>query len=348
MSDSEKNVGYTVKEIRSIYGYDKLSYTINSNGPEVNICIIIAYSYPNLQSDMDNFCKLNNIESTTLNIVKVNSNVTSSTSWAGEICLDTQWIHAICPYAKITVIESVSSSSKDMIDAIKLANSLKPQVINMSWGSAEFPGCESIDIFNENIIYVASTGDNNSVEWPSTNQGIIAVSATTLIANSTNTQFISESSWSNSGCGYSEYFTEPTYQSKNVLDITSNYRMVSDLSMVGNPDTGCYVYTQGKYEIIGGTSLSAPIISGTMGIISYQRLLNNKTLFNSNPNSSYGIQNIIYNIYGSDKNLYSKLFYDVTQGTSGNYSTMKGYDIPTGLGSPKIETFVPYLAEYTN
>ena len=337
------NVGYNVNEIRSIYGYDKLPYIISSNGPEVNICIIIGYSYPNLQSDLDTFCKLNNIESTTLNIVKVNPNVPSSTSWALEICLDTQWVHAICPYAKITVVEAASDATNDMIDAIKLANSLKPQVINMSWGGGEFQGCESIDIFNDDILYVASTGDHNNVEWPSTNPGILAVSATTLLANSSSSGFVSESAWSSSGCGYSQYFPEPTYQSNNVLDISTNFRMTSDLSIVGNPDTGCYVYSQGQYEIIGGTSLSAPIISGTMAIIAYQRLLNNKTLYNSNPNSPNGIQNILYNIYGSDKNMYNYLFYDVTQGTSGNYSTMKGYDLPCGLGSPKIETFVPYL-----
>jgi subtilase family serine protease len=346
MSNSEINVGYNVNEIRSIYGYDKLPYTVEPNGPEVNICIIIAYSYPNLQSDLDNFCKLNNIESTTLNIVKANPNVSFSTSWADEICLDTQWIHAICPYAKITVVEAASSAANDILDAIKLANSLKPQIINMSWGVGEMEGCELINLFNEDIIYIASSGDHNIVEWPSTNPGILAVSATTLIANSSNTEFISESSWSNSGCGFSQYFTEPSYQSNNVLDISTKYRMTSDLSIVGNPDTGCYIYTQGQYIIIGGTSLSAPLMSGTMAIIAYQRLLNKKPLYNSNPNSQYGIQNILYNIYGSDKNMYNSLFYDVTQGTSGNYTTMKGYDLPCGLGSPKIEAFVPYLVGY--
>jgi kumamolisin len=122
--------------------------------------------------------------------------------------------------------------------------------------------------------------------------------------------------------------------------------MNADICIIGNPNTGCYIYSQGSYFIVGGTSLSAPIISGTMGIILYQRLLNNLPLYNSNQDSDYGIQNILYNIYGANTD-YKNFFYDVTQGSSGNYNATIGYDLPTGLGSPQIPYFVNYLVNYT-
>lgn len=340
--------GYNVKEISEIYGYNLLPYKEVVNGPELNIAIVIAYSYPALQADLDKFCSLNNIPSTTLNIVTVKPNTPSSSDWTTEICLDTQWLHAICPYAKITVVEAASASLTDLSDAITTANNLspKPKIINMSWVFQEFNGCNTLNIFDKDILYVASSGDNNYVSWPSSNPDVLCVSATTLITK--DNKFVSETTWSDSGCGPSAYFSIPNYQKNNLKTITSDFRQCSDISIDGNPESGCYIYSEGSYSIIGGTSLSAPIISGTLGIIFYQRLLNKTPLYNSNQNSFYGIQNILYNLYGTNKNnIYNYLFFDITKGSSGNYNAGLGYDNPTGLGSPFIPTFVPYLVKDT-
>ena len=336
-------VGFNVSQINEIYGYNKLPYREVKNGPEINICIIIAYSYPNLQSDLDKFCSLNNIPSTKLNIVKVKSNTVSSQEWVVEICLDTQWVHAICPYAKITVVEADSASLTDLTDAIQTANNLipKPNIINMSWGFTEFSQSTIIDIFDPTILYIAASGDANYLQWPSTSPNVLCVSATTLNVN--NNTFVEETTWSNNGCGPSIYFSIPNYQKNNVKNITSENRLCSDISIDGNPNTGCYIYSQGEYFIVGGTSLSAPIIEGTMGIITYQRLLNNTSIYNSNQNSTNGVQNILYNLLGNNKDIYNYIFYDVTKGNSGIYQAGLEYDYPTGLGSPYIPTFVPYL-----
>ena len=337
---------YNVSQINNLYGFNQLPYKEVPNGPNINIVIVIAYSYPNLQNDLDKFCEINNIASRKLNIVKLNPNTPSSDSWVTEICLDTQWLHAICPYANITVVEANSDLVDDLIIAIQKANSLspKPNIINISWGIKEFDGCDSIDIFDPEIMYIAASGDDNYVAWPSSNPNILSVSATTLITNSTGTEFIGQTTWSSSGCGPSKYFKIPDYQKNNVKKINSNYRLTSDVCIDGNPKTGLYIYSEGSYFGIGGTSVSAPLICGTMAIIFYQRLLKNLPLYNSNQNDKLGIQNIIYNIYGKNlNNIYNKLFYDVTQGLSGNYSASLGYDYPTGLGTPYVPNFVPYL-----
>jgi len=341
---------FNVSQINNLYGYNQLPYKEVPNGPILNIAIVIAYSYPNLQNDLDQFCKINNIASSKLNIVQVNPNTTSNSDWATEICLDTQWVHAICPYANITVVECVSDAITDLVNGITTANKLnpKPDIVNMSWGTREFESCDTLDIFDKDILYIASSGDDNYVSWPSSNPNVVAISATTAITNSTSTILLGESTWSNSGCGPSQYFKIPNYQKNNVKTINSNYRLISDICIDGNPQTGVYIYSAGSYFGIGGTSLSAPLISGTMGIVTYQRKIKKLQLYNSNQNDQYGIQNLMYNIYGTNNENYKKLFYDVTQGSSGNYSAAIGYDYPTGLGTPYITNFVPYFVNYNS
>jgi subtilase family serine protease len=330
--------GYNVNQIRKAYGYNDVSQNSTKN---VHIAIVIAYSYPGLQKDFDKFCQLNNLPPLTLNIIKINPNTPNVSGWDVEICLDTQWAYAICPYAKISVIQAASSSLYDMLKAIQIANTLKPHVVSMSWGGSEFSGItsSSLNVFDDNILYIASSGDSNNVEWPSTNPSVVSVGATSLYLNSLG-NYQQETTWNLTGCGYSKYFSIPNYQKKNI-NTNSKYRMTVDISSVGNPNTGCYVYFNGKYLVYGGTSLSAPIIAGTMAIAISQRLAKNLPALNSNPNSKYCVQNILYNYYKTNGKV---IFHDITSGNSGNYFTQGGYDIPTGLGSPNVPTFISYLA----
>jgi subtilase family serine protease len=331
-------IGYNVSQIYKAYGYDQLPKNVSSN---VHIAIVIAYHYPKLQSDFDKFCQLNNLPLITLNIVKINPNTPNGAGWDEEICLDTQWTHAICPYAKISVVEAASASLTDMLIAIQVANSLNPHIVSMSWGASEFSQITlpSLNVFNSNILYVASSGDSGTVEWPASNPNVLSVGGTSLYVNSAG-NYKQEQAWNSSGCGYSKYFPIPSYQQKN-LKTTSKYRATVDISSVGNPSTGCYVYFNGKYNIYGGTSLSAPIIAGTMAIVIAQRLSKKLSALNSNPSSPCCVQNILYNYY---KTSGVGIFNDITVGNVGSNVAQVGYDIPSGLGSPRIPTFLSYLS----
>lgn len=337
---SNKN-GYNTSQIWKAYEYDKI---IGKNNfidicIEIHIVIIIAYSYDKLQNDFDMFCKLNNLTTKKINVIKVNPNTQSNNDWSSEICIDTQWTHSIFPAAKLTVIEAETSSIPDLLVAIEVGKSLNPDIINMSWGVAEFNGCEKIDIFdNSDILFIASSGDANQVEWPSSNPNVLAVSATSLYLNIKG-NYLKETTWSNSGCGFSKYFKIPQYQQQSNI-ICSNHRVCSDISIVGNPDTGCFVFYDNKYSIYGGTSLSAPIISGTMAIICYFRKLNNKIKINSNQYNKHSIQNLIYEYYAKYG---ENIFNDIKLGSSGIFHAKKGWDFPTGLGSPHVINFFEYL-----
>jgi kumamolisin len=339
ISKSSNNDGYDHQQFYKAYNYDKIIYpSVLTN---IHIVIIIAYSYPNVQYDFDAFCKINNLPTKQINIVKVNPNTQPNSDWSAEICIDTQWSHSILPSSNITIVEAESSSIQDLLVAIEIGKSLNPDIINMSWGIPEFNGCDKIDIFdNSDIIFVASSGDSNNVEWPSSNPNVLAVSATSLYLNNDG-EYFKETAWSNSGCGFSKYFKKPQYQQQ--ADITcSNLRCCSDISIVGNPETGCYTFYNNSYNVYGGTSLSAPIISGTLAIICHFRKLANKPPINSNQYSEHSIQNLIYQYYskyGSD------IFHDIKLGSSGYFHANKGWDFPTGLGSPNILHFVDYLTD---
>ena len=341
INKSSETIGFNVAQINNAYNFDNIIYQ-NSNIHEqeqIHIIIIIAYSNPNLQKNLNIFCKINNIPTKKIEIVKINPNTPSNSDWSSEICIDTQWSHAIFPKSKITVVEAESSSITDLLVAIEIGKTLNPDIINMSWGVNEFNKCDQIDIFNNSsAIFIASSGDENEVQWPSTNPNVLAIGATSLYLKS-NDNYNYETTWSNTGCGYSQYFPTPNYQLRSMTNTTSN-RSTVDLSIVGNPDTGCYIYDNG-YVIYGGTSLSAPIISGTLASVLYFRKINNKYLFNSNQYSSNSIQNILYDYYGKYGSTY--IFHDIIKGITGQYHAQIGYDLPTGLGSPKLCDFFCYL-----
>lgn len=344
---SKKNIlnknsnGYNVDNIKNIYNINIDKFTnilIN-----INIVIVIAFSYDNIQNDFDNFCKINNLPFKKINIVKINNNTSSNSDWSSEICIDTQWIYAMFNNINLTVVEAESSSIRDLLVAIDVAKQLKPDIINMSWGVEEFENCNNIEIFNNsNILFVASSGDANYVQWPSSNPNVLSIGATTLLSKNNKNTYMKETAWENTGCGYSKYFNIPPYQKKSGVNLT-NFRSNVDLSIVGNPQTGCNIYYNNQYVSAGGTSLSAPIISGILAIILYYRKLQNIKTLNTNEYSNLSVQNIIYDFYAKYGN---EIFNIIDTGKSGDYTTNYGYDLPTGLGSPKFDLFFSYLINY--
>jgi xanthomonalisin len=86
----------------------------------------------------------------------------------------------------------------------------------------------------------------------------------------------------------------------------------------------------------GGTSFAAPRWAGYLALANQQYAYNNsgKTLGFINP--------ALYSIgLGSS---YSTDFHDITSGSNGTYSTLTGYDLVTGWGSPKGAGLINTLA----
>ncbi len=230
-------------------------------------------------------------------------------------------------------------------------------VVSMSWGFAEgqavFAGDEATydKVFNvPGVTFVASTGDYGAAdpEYPAFSPNVVAVGGTSLTLNADNS-YNSETGWGyysssagasiGSGGGISLYETEPAYQQR--VQSTGS-RTTPDVSFVADPATGAWIADtynldpSNPFEVVGGTSLSAPAWAGLLAIVDQGRAAAGESALNSS--SPTEMQQALYLLPQSDYNA-------ITSGTNG-YTASAGYNLVTGLGTPVANLLVPDLIEY--
>jgi hypothetical protein len=142
-----------------------------------------------------------------------------------------------------------------------------------------------------------------------------------------------------SGGGISLYEPEPSYQ-QGVQ--STGYRTTPDVSMVADPATGAWIADpynlnpSDPFELVGGTSLSAPAWAGLIALINQGRVAAGKSILNST--GPTGAQQALYSLPQSDYNV-------ISSGNNG-YTAETGYNLVTGLGTPVASTLVPDLVAY--
>jgi len=172
-------------------------------------------------------------------------------------------------------------------------------------------------------------------EYPASSQFITSVGGTTLLAtNSTGSPpdtYIAEVAWTGGGCGISLFETQPPWQSGNVdapaggappaAAFVMGGRVVPDISMEADPNTGARIVVSGTVTQVGGTSLASPL---SMGIWARIETAHNNSLGYAAP--------LLYALYKPMPQAYPG-FHDITLGNTGACQTATGYDIATGLGT---------------
>ena len=306
-----------------------------NGGAGKTIAIVDAYNDPTIASDLSTFCTNFGLPAATLTVHKMSSSVSNNADWAIEISLDVEWAHTIAPYASILLVEATSSSLGNLLSAVQYAAS-QPGVVavSMSWGGSEFSTESSYDSYfttpstaTAPISFFASAGDTAAqLLWPATSPNIVSVGGTTLTMSG-NT-FVSETAWSDSGGGVSAYEAMPTYQTSFGLNtqLQTTHRAVPDVAYDADPNTGVYVYDSTPYNgqagwwDVGGTSAGAPQWAAIQALGATA----------NNPN-----------LYATAASSASKTeIYDVTSGSNG-HSAGPGYDLVTGIGSPRTANFQP-------
>ena len=310
-------IGYNVTQIRTAYNLP------SSGGAGTTIAIIDAYDTPNILNYFNTFSSQYNlpINSTGNFLVhKMAQSMLTDSGWAMETCLDVEWAHAIAPNATILLVEAVDNSDTALLAAVDYATS-QPGVVavSMSWGGEEFSSETNFsheNHFNKpGITFFASSGDDgSSVMWPAASASVVSVGGTTLTLNPDGT-VISETAWSDSSGGVSEYVTRPVYQTS--YGLTYPNRTVPDVSYNGNPNTGVPVYN-GTWWQVGGTSAGAPQWAAIHAL---------------------GLSATNTNLYQKAISAYSSYFRDIISGSNEVYSAEHGYDNVTGLGSPLTVDF---------
>jgi subtilase family serine protease len=324
------SVYYTPAQIRHAYGFDQLTAT----GSGQTIAIVDAYGSSSIQSDLNTFCSDFSIASTTVVIDYPQGLPTSNAGWAEETSLDVEWAHAIAPGAKIVLVVAKSSSYSDLLGAVDYAvTTAHATVVSMSWGGSE-SSAETGNGYDSHfnvpgVTFVASAGDSGEgVEWPAASPYVVGVGGTSLTLDSNNNRS-SESAWSGSGGGISQYELTPSWQS--AWSGLAN-RGVPDVSYLADPNTGVLVVYNGGLYVFGGTSVGAPQWAALVALS--QVSLNNSAGFT------------LYSAAGTANTINPNNFYDIKSGTNGpdpdDYA-IGGYDLVTGLGSPAALGLVPYL-----
>jgi uncharacterized protein (TIGR03437 family) len=163
--------------------------------------------------------------------------------------------------------------------------------------------------------------------------------------------YIPEAAWNDSaidgtpsatGGGASFFFAQPTWQIGPGVP-SDNARHVPDISLSASADhDGYLVYTSGKLQVYGGTSVPTPAFAGIAALL-------NQYLVSTNAQSSPGLGNMNPKLYSLAQST-PGIFHDIVSGdnivtvncparnrncgaTAVGFSTGVGYDSVTGLGS---------------
>ncbi len=354
-SSSSNIAGYTPSQISTAYGFNQVSFgSTAAVGTGQTIAIVDAYSDPNIASDLNTFDSQFGLKAAPSFKVENETGGTAlpaaNPGWSMEISLDVEWAHAVAPGANILLVEANSSSLSDLLTGVATASDTAGvSVVSMSWGSGEFRGENSYDSYfttpsgHTPVTFVAASGDEGSsrgVEWPATSPNVVSVGGTTLNVSTTSGTYSSETGWSDSTGGYSALEAEPSYQDSVQ---TSGRRSSPDVAYDANPNTGVAVYDSVNYEgyvgweEIGGTSEGAPQWSALLAIADQGRAINKLSALNGASGTLPGLYSL-YSTHSSD-------FHDITSGSTSRFiSAGPGYDLVTGMGSPKANLIIPALA----
>jgi subtilase family serine protease len=253
--------------------------------------------------------------------------------WFVETALDVDAVSSACPLCHILVVEADSSSKKDLAIGNDTAAGMRAVAVSNSWKVPEFvhesTGLYATYFDHPGVAFLASSGDGGSgkgrtIGYPAGLPTVVAVGGTSLVADDSPRGW-TESVWAGAGSACGQYVAKPAWQT----DTGCTMRTTSDVSAVADPKTGLAVYvtdTKGGlgWLVVGGTSLSSPLIAGIYGLAGNTAALGS------------GISAYLY--------AHADQLFDVTTGSNdaGGQGCVisyichagPGYDGPTGLGTP--------------
>ncbi len=248
----------------------------------------------------------------------------------GEQHIDVEWAHAMAPNAKIILF--LGDDTQSLESLAETASAWLVQyggggIISMSLAGPEFPGELQSDASYQTpgVIYISSAGDYGTpARYPSASPYVISAGGSMVIRDASG-NFVREEAWNHgdgigSG-GPSLYEPRPSYQN-SVQRIVGAMRGTPDIAFAAyslsiyntTPGSSC-----GGFCAANGTSISAPALAGIIN--------------SANHGSRSSAEELTY-IYGSAAKNYARDWRDITVGRSRLYTTLRGYDFCTGLGTP--------------
>jgi Subtilase family len=317
--------GYGPADIAAAYQLD------TSRGAGQTIAIVDAFGDPKVESDLAVARAAWGLPACTrangcLRVVNQSGGTKlppGDAGWGVETSLDVQAVSYACPKCHILLVQGSSNSLTDLGQAASEAVKLGADVVSNSYGTDEFTGIKALGqrfYTHPGTAIVASTGDFGftAAQFPAVMSTTIAVGGTTLKHQGSSW---TESAWSGAGSGCSAWVAKPAWQH----DGHCQMRTTSDVSAVADPDTGLAVYdtyglgADNGWIVGGGTSASAPLVSGMIGLAGNGSTLDDASRIYAHPSA-------LHDVVGGSNGF-----------CGGDYlcTGLKGYDGPTGMGSPR-------------
>ncbi|MBV8318031.1 MAG: S53 family peptidase [Planctomycetaceae bacterium] len=345
-SSTPPTTAFTPAQIRKAYGIDSLLASGNA-GQGQTVAIVDAYDWPTATTDLHNFDKQFGLRDPSFTKVNQTGGTSLPASappftWGLEEAIDVEWVHSIAPKASIILVETNDDTIANLIQGVQTAAHLPGvSAVSMSWGFGEFSGETSLDSTfqtpsgHNGVTFLAGSGDSGAPGlYPAFSPNVVAVGGTTLILNSDNS-YKFELGWSGSGGGISLYESKPPYQ-RTSPDVSFDADLMTGVAVNDSYDFGAST----PWVQAGGTSVSCQCWAGLIAITNQMRVANGGTTLDG-PTQTLPA---LYNLY-SDPATYSLCFHDITTGNNG-FPASPGYDLVTGIGTPKANLLVPALAQF--
>jgi hypothetical protein len=340
---------YTPAQLQQAYGFAPIQFTggIKGDGSGQTIAIVDAYSDPNITGDLQAFDKQFSLPAPPTFQVWAMGGALEGTdpagpgapqSWELEESLDVEWAHAMAPGASIILVETLDATPDNLYAGVQFAASLPGvSVVSMSFGGGEnFLEFSHDSTFttpsgHAGVTFVAGSGDSGTISYPAASPNVLGVGGTNVNLDSTN-NISSETAWSGSGGGVSQYEFLPSYQVGMVPSGTTRRASPDVAYNAGINVAVCDSYDNGAttpWSGVAGTSAGTPQWAALIAIANQGRALYGLPTLDG-PSQTLPL---IYSAPSLD-------FNDITSGSNKGYSAGPGYDMVTGRGSPKADLVV--------
>jgi Subtilase family len=345
-------VGYTPQDLQSAYKLPDIG------GRGQVVAIVDAYGYPTAAADLQYYreaaglprCAYGTRTKSCFRIVNEDGKPSPlpgiGNDWRGEQALDLDAVSGTCPHCRIILIQTQNQRFSSLRKGVRTALAMGATVVSNSYGideKAYAPHFAPGPFQGKGHVIVASAGDEGGglldgggSELPCAFQQVVCAGGTDLQRSGSswtetvwNTLDILSCTYGSCGgtsSGCSAYIAKPSWQ---VGGTSCKRREDADVAAVASPLRGYAVYSDAFYgwAMIGGTSLSAPVIAGIYGQA-------------GNASQQNGASHLWAHHHGLfDVKLGTNVFLPVTGPCASSVpktcTAGPGYDGPSGWGSPR-------------
>ena len=326
-------------------------------GSPQTVALVDAYGYPDAESDLAKYRERYGLPACTKVsgcFKKVNekgeekSYPAEEEGWDVEAALDEDMVSAACPQCHILLVEGTTEEPADLGASVNKAAELGATEISNSYGYPQdyepwcgTTGCTQYnkDYNHAGVLIMASAGDSgyddvyeglDATNFPAASPKVVAVGGTALFKDAGDSRGWFEEVWNEpalsagTGGGCTELESKPTWQT----DKGCSERTDNDVAAVAAVVTPVSVRIDGIWNLVGGTSVASPLVTGIEAhASSYERSLGAQAFYDE-PGSLFDVtEGFSWDPYDAS---------GTSECAPNEYlcNAEVGYDGPTGLGTP--------------